>query len=50
MLIVGGEYSGPNSVSNDTNEGEIYNPATNSWKTISTFPQDNFGDEELPRQ
>ena len=47
MLVVGGEYSGPNTDSNFTNEGEIYNPATNTWSVISTFPNQNFGDDML---
>jgi hypothetical protein len=46
-LVVGGEYSGPDTLENDTNEGEIYTPSTNSWSTIATFPQANFGDDEL---
>jgi len=28
-----------------TNTGEIYNPATNSWATIANFPQSQFGDD-----
>ncbi len=47
MLVIGGEYSGPGGPNNDTNEGEIYTPSTNTWKTIATFPQANFGDEEV---
>jgi uncharacterized repeat protein (TIGR01451 family) len=45
VLVVGGEYSGPNLTSNDTNTGEIYNPVTNSWSSIPNFPQNKFGDD-----
>jgi len=42
VFVVGGEYSGNN---NDTNTGEIYNSAANSWSPITTFPQSNYGDD-----
>ena len=30
---------------NFTNTGEIYNPVTNTWTTITTFPQSRYGDD-----
>ena len=45
VLVVGGEYSGPNLTANTTNTGEIYNPVTNIWSSIPNFPQSNFGDD-----
>ena len=47
MMVVGGEYSGPDTDETDTNEGEIYTPSTNTWAPIATFPQPNFGDDML---
>jgi hypothetical protein len=45
VFVVGGEYSGPLGQPNDTNTGEIYNPVSNTWSTIATFPQPKFGDD-----
>jgi hypothetical protein len=45
VFVQGGEYSGPIGAQNITNTGEIYDPATNTWSTIATFPQPQFGDD-----
>jgi hypothetical protein len=48
VFVLGGEYSGQGD---DTNTGEIYNPATNHWSAIMNFPQPFAGDlptEVLP--
>src|SRR5262249_42994388 len=45
VFVEGGEYSGPQGAANDTNTGEIYNPANNTWTPIANFPQANFGDD-----
>ncbi len=47
MMVLGGEYSGSNNASTYANEGEIYNPSTNTWTNIATFPQSQFGDDML---
>jgi hypothetical protein len=51
VLVLGGEYTGFNSALTDTNTGEVYNPATDSWSPIANFPEAHFGDgptEVLP--
>jgi hypothetical protein len=45
VFVLGGEYSGPNTTQNFTNKGEIYNIATNSWSSITNFPESQFGDD-----
>jgi hypothetical protein len=46
MMVVGGEYY--NGGSADTNPtGEIYNPATNTWGSIASYPTGHFGDDTL---
>jgi hypothetical protein len=45
VFILGGEYSGPGLPKNFTNTGEIYNPASNSWTSITPFPQSMYGDD-----
>lgn len=45
VFVVGGEYSGPNTINNDANTGEIYDPVTNTWAAITNFPQASFGDD-----
>jgi hypothetical protein len=45
VLVLGGEYSDPNSDLNDINTGEIYDPVAGSWTPIANFPQSNFGDD-----
>jgi hypothetical protein len=47
VMILGGEYSGPNTDPNLNNTGEIYNPVTNKWTGIAKFPQAQFGDDPL---
>jgi hypothetical protein len=42
VFIVGGEYSSAGSF---TRTGETYNPSTNTWTTITNFPQSQFGDD-----
>lgn len=44
VLILGGEYTGPNSALTETNTGEIYDPVAKKWTKIAPFPQQNFGD------
>ena len=44
VFVQGGEYSGSN-VNNWINTGEIYDPVANTWSTITTFPQSQFGDD-----
>ncbi|HEX8814338.1 MAG TPA: hypothetical protein VF753_02460 [Terriglobales bacterium] len=45
VVIMGGEYSGCGQSFSLTNQGAIYNPATNKWSTM-THPKDwgNIGD------
>ncbi len=45
LFIVGGEYIGGSSTASDSNTGDIYDPATNSWSTITPFPKSNYGDD-----
>jgi hypothetical protein len=45
VLVVGGEYSGPNNAGNRTNTGESYDPIANTWMNIPNFPQPKFGDD-----
>jgi hypothetical protein len=45
VLVMGGEYSGPNNARNEDNTGEIYDPVANTWATIANFPQSQFGDD-----
>jgi hypothetical protein len=47
VMVMGGEFSGPNTDNNETNTGEIYNPVTNIWTPIASFPQATFGDGNL---
>ncbi len=44
VLVLGGEYTGPNNTADDTPTGEIYNPVTNVWSRIPNYPLSNFGD------
>lgn len=45
VLILGGEYSGPQGNANWTNTGEIYDPVANHWTAVATYPQTRFGDD-----
>jgi hypothetical protein len=45
VFVEGGEYSGPSGEKNLTNKGEIYNPVSNTWSAVGTFPQASFGDD-----
>jgi hypothetical protein len=47
VFVLGGEYSDANYDVNWTNSGEIYNPQSNSWSPIATFPDPSghFGDD-----
>jgi hypothetical protein len=36
--LVGGEYTGPGLLPNWGNRGEIYDPVTNKWTAIASFP------------
>jgi hypothetical protein len=44
VLVLGGEYSGPNNDLNDTNTGEVYDPVANTWSNIANFPEGTLGD------
>lgn len=43
VLVLGGNQSGNPPTFNNTNTGEIYNPLTNSWSSITPFPESVFG-------
>ncbi len=45
VFIEGGEYTDNSGYPTDTNTGEIYNPASNTWSNIANFPQSQFGDD-----
>ncbi len=45
VFVLGGEYSGPSNAATWTNTGEIYNPATNVWANMPSFPLSQFGDD-----
>ena len=45
VFVLGGEYSGSGGGQNFTNTGEMYNSATNSWSSITNFPNSRFGDD-----
>jgi hypothetical protein len=45
VFVMGGEYSGPNTVLNTTNTGEIYDPVANTWTNVANFPISHFGDD-----
>lgn len=45
VFVLGGEYSGPQTISNFTPTGEIYDPATNVWTVIPPDPKGQFGDD-----
>ncbi len=38
VFVYGGEYSGPNTTGNIVNNGEIYDPTTNSWTPVTPIP------------
>lgn len=38
LFVAGGEYSGPGLAANWSNTGEIYNPLTDSWTSITPYP------------
>ena len=42
VFVAGGEYSSDGS---ETNTGEIYDPATNTWSAIANFPESEMGDQ-----
>ena len=45
VLVLGGEYSGSDQSQNIVNSGQIYDPVTNTWTSIPSFPQPEFGDD-----
>ncbi len=45
LLVLGGEYSGPNFDATFTNTGEIYDPVADTWSPIPDFPEVYFGDD-----
>ncbi len=42
VFLLGGEYSSQGGL---TNTGEMYDPVSNTWSTIASFPNSNFGDD-----
>ncbi len=44
VWVLGGEYSGPGMSANWTNTGEVYDPLSNTWSPIASFPEQNYGD------
>lgn len=44
VFVIGGEYSGPSGARSDTNTGEIFNPLTNTWTSIASYPAASYGD------
>jgi hypothetical protein len=51
VFVAGGEYTGANTSNTDDNTGQIYDPATNTWKDIANYPDSLLGDavsETLP--
>ena len=44
-FVIGGEYIGGSSTESDSNTGDIYDPSTDSWSTITPFPQAHYGDD-----
>ena len=46
VLVLGGTYTNPSTPTTATNSntGEIYDPVTNTWTAIASFPQAQFGD------
>ena len=47
VLAMEGEYSDPNTDQNLTNTGEMYDPVTNTWTSITDFPQSSFRDDRF---
>lgn len=45
VFVLGGEYSGPQTIQNIVNSGEIYDPVADKWTSIPNFPQPEFGDD-----
>ena len=45
FFVVGGEYVNGSTTATHSNTGDIYNSATNSWSSITPFPQSEFGDD-----
>jgi hypothetical protein len=45
VFVLGGEYSGEDGDQNWTSTGEMYEPSSNVWLPITTFPQSHFGDD-----
>jgi hypothetical protein len=45
VLVLGGEYSGPDGARNYNNTGEIYDPVANLWTAMVNFPRKRFGDD-----
>ncbi len=46
VLVLGGTYTNPfnPTLATNANTGEIYDPVTNTWTPIASFPQAQFGD------
>lgn len=42
LFVLGGEYTSDGGLSRT---GELYDPLTNKWTSITSFPQTNFGDD-----
>lgn len=43
LMVLGGEYTSPPYTQTDTNTGEIYNPLSNTWSSMASFPESTFG-------
>ncbi len=43
LFVMGGKYIGPSNLTGTDNTGEIYNPVTNSWSSIASYPESIFG-------
>ncbi len=44
VFVLGGEYSGASGSSTWTNTGEMYNPVSNTWTAIASYPETQYGD------
>ncbi|HEV2970837.1 MAG TPA: hypothetical protein VGY55_12775, partial [Pirellulales bacterium] len=42
VMVLGGEYTGPPTAQTETPTGAIYDPATDTWTPITSFPQPLF--------
>jgi hypothetical protein len=45
VMVLGGEYSGPNLAKTFTAKTTIYNPVSNTWRIAAPVPDSSYGDE-----